>query len=52
MWRERSWYTFEDVECASSQLQASFISFVYEWFFVSGLTNSNSIHSFEELICV
>ena len=43
---------FEDVECTSSQIQASFvssfISSLYEWSFVLGFTDSNSIHSFIE----
>ena len=43
---------FEDVECTSSQIQASFVSSfinsLYEWSFVSGFTDSNSIHSFIE----
>ena len=44
--------TFEDVECMSSLLQASFISSVYEKSFAYGLTDSNSIHSFIESIHV
>lgn len=43
---------FEDVKYTSAQIQASFISSLYEWPFVSGLTDSNCIYSFiETLIC-
>ena len=52
IWRERNRRTFEDVECTSSLLQASFISSVYEQSFAYGLTDSNSIHSFIESIHV
>ena len=52
IWKERNWQTVEDVECTSTQLQASFVSSLYEWSFVSGLTNSNSIHSFIDSIHV
>jgi len=51
MWtirRERNWRIFEDVEYMSSQIQASSISSLYEWSFVSSLTDSISIHSFIE----
>ena len=48
IWRERNRRIFENVECTSSQIKASFISFLYEWSFVLGLTDSNSIHSFIE----
>ena len=41
---------FEDMECTSTQLQAFVISYLYEWSFVSGLTDSNSIHSFIDSI--
>ena len=46
IWRERNHRTFEDVERTSTQIQSSYISSLYEWSIVSGLTNSNSIHSF------
>ena len=46
IWRERNYRTFEDVERTSTQIQASYISSLYEWSIVSGLTNSNSIHAF------
>ena len=41
---------FEDVECTSTQLLASFISSLYEWSFALGLTNSNSVQCFIESI--
>ena len=41
---------FEDMECTSTQLQAFVISSLYEWSFVLGLTDSNSIHSFIDSI--
>ena len=46
IWRERNWCIFENVDCTSSQIKASFISFLYEWSLVLGRTDSNSIHSF------
>ena len=41
---------FEDVECTSTQLLASFISSLYEWSFALGLTNSNSVQCLIESI--
>ena len=48
IWRERNWRIFENVECAFSQIKASFICFLYEWSFVLGLIDSDSMHSFIE----
>jgi len=42
-WRERHWHTFEDAEYTSTQLQASFISSLYEWSFALDLIDSITI---------
>ena len=42
-WRKKHQRTFEDAEYTSTQLQASFISSLYEWSFVLDLIDNITI---------
>ena len=46
IWREHNNHTFEDVESFENQLLTSFISTLFDWSWVQGLTSSDSLPTY------